>query len=85
MEGYSSDQRRNLNMRCPKFWKWVDWVMSESCQQQNLKKDVVLGLLPKTIPTLIEGKVKLEGEMAYAKRVFDRLGIPLELEDASAN
>lgn len=85
LNGYSSNQVKNLNLRSEKVWKYIDWVFSVSCDKESIKKDVALALLNKLVPSKIEGNVKLEGEMAYAQRVFQRLGIPYDLTDAQAN
>jgi len=84
-DGYSSNQIHNLRLKAPKVWNWVEWVLSDACDKQNLKKDVVICLLNKLLPSKIEGNIKLEGELAYAQRVFSRLGIPFEMSDAEAN
>lgn len=84
--GYSSNQIKNLNLNMPKVWDWIEWVLSKSCENQSIKKDVAICLLNKALPSKVENNVKLAGEEAYAKRVFERLGIPIdELSDASLN
>ncbi len=85
LNGHSSNQVKNLNLRSEKVWKYIDWVFSASCEKESIKKDVALALLNKLVPSKIEGNMKLEGEMAYAQRVFQRLGIPYDLTDAQAN
>ena len=55
LRGHSSSQILNLKKRLPKAWKWVDWVLSPSCTKENLKRDVVLCLFNKALPTKIEG------------------------------
>lgn len=55
LRGHSSKAILDLRKRLPKCWKWVDWVLSSHCDKINVKKEVVLALLNKALPSKIEG------------------------------
>lgn len=76
--GRSSSEIANLRKRGPKFWKFVDWAMSEQNKNLTIKKDLTIKFLDKSLPSKIEGDFKVEGAEAYQHRLFERLGIPLE-------
>jgi len=78
-DGYSSNEISNLKLRAPGVWKFISWALSDANQNMNIKKDVALKLLDKIAPTKLEHSGKLVGEIAYASRVFERLGIPMDM------
>ena len=54
--GRSSKNISDLKKRLPKCWAWVDQVLSKTYPKELIKKEVVLTLLSKAIPSKIEGE-----------------------------
>ena len=56
MRGHSSENITNLRKRLPKCWAWVDQVLSPKYPKELIKKEVILALLGKALPSKVEGE-----------------------------
>jgi len=70
MRGHSSAIVRNLNLRLPKAWKYIDYIFSESCKDHTAKKDTAIFLIGKALPNKSES---IHAELKASVELTDSL------------